>query len=57
MPILEWVKAPEEAWAGLRMKGKVFQWKWYLSEFLRGANLTDCTGDGTNCVRAHIGIE
>jgi hypothetical protein len=36
MPILNWVKAPEEAWAGLLMEGKVLQWKWYLSELLQG---------------------
>jgi hypothetical protein len=39
MPILEWVKAPEEAWAGLPMERKVFQLKWYFSEFLKGAKL------------------
>lgn len=35
VPILDWVKAPGEAWAGLPMEGKVLQWKWYLAEFLK----------------------
>ncbi|XP_059120184.1 uncharacterized protein LOC131911818 [Peromyscus eremicus] len=40
IPILDWVKAPGEAWAGLPMEGKVLQWKWYLQEFLRSTPLS-----------------
>lgn len=40
IPILDWVKAPGEAWAGLPMEGKVLQWKWYLQEFLRSTHLS-----------------
>ena len=39
IPIWEWVKIPREAWAGLPMERKVFQLKWYFSEFLKGAKL------------------
>lgn len=40
IPILAWIKAPEEAWAGLPMEGKVLQWKWYLAELLRSGTLS-----------------
>ncbi|XP_029424789.1 uncharacterized protein LOC115072250 [Nannospalax galili] len=35
LPIIDWIKAPGEAWAGLPMEGKVLMWKWFLNDFLR----------------------
>ena len=34
------MKAPEEAWSGLPMVGKVLQWKWYLQEFLKNNQIS-----------------
>lgn len=35
IPIIDWIKAPGEAWAGLPMESKVLQWKWHLSDFIK----------------------
>ena len=37
---MDWMKAPEEAWSGLPMVGKVLQWKWYLQEFLKNNQIS-----------------
>lgn len=34
IPVMDWIKAPGEAWAGLPIEPKVLQWKWYLQNML-----------------------
>lgn len=34
IPVLDWIKAPGEAWAGLPIEPKVLQWKWYLQNMI-----------------------
>ncbi|XP_010610954.3 uncharacterized protein LOC104854215 [Fukomys damarensis] len=40
MPIMDWIKAPGEAWVGLPIEPKVLHWKWYLADFIKHHQVT-----------------
>jgi hypothetical protein len=41
MPILDWIKMKGEALAGTPSEPKVFQWKWFLSEFINNHKIME----------------